>query len=245
MYTEFVAMSGDLLRMRRFVGACALGGSLMLGGLRVAVAQAAPPPASRPPAKTADPQVYRNAVFGFRYKIPYGWVERTEEMREHAVEEKAEPDGAADADPTSSNGKAGTRAKSARRKTASDVLLAVFERPPAAAGEGVNSAVVIAAESTAGYPGLKTAEDFLAPLTELTTAQGLKVEGDASAMTIHGRELVRADFTKALTEKVMMYQSTLTLVVKGQIVSFTFIGGSADEVEELVEGLGFGGSRGK
>jgi hypothetical protein len=236
-------MSEYLLRMRRVIWVCVLGAGLMFGGLRVAVAQgsAPPPPAAGAPAKAADAQVYRDVSFGFRYKIPFGWVERTEEMRAPAAEETTEPGGGADS--TSSNAKAGTRARSARSKATSDVLLAVFERPPAAAGEGVNSAVVIAAESAAGYPGLKTAEDFLGPLTELTTAQGFKVEGDPSAVTIDGRELVRADFTKALTEKVMMYQSTLAMVAKGQIVSFTFIAGSAGEVEELMEGLGFG--RGK
>lgn len=243
MYTEFIVMSGGIYRMWRLVGACVLGAVLIVVGSRISAAQNAP--VAGAPEKAADAQVYRNALFGFRYKIPFGWVERTEEMRERAPEEKAEPDAGSGADSTSSNAKAGSRAKSARSKAASDVLLAVFERPPAAAGEGVNSAVVIAAESVAGYPGLKTAEDFLGPLTELTTAQGFKVEGDPSAVTIDGRELVRADFTKALTEKVMMYQSTLAMVAKGQIVSFTFIAGSADEVEELVEGLSFAGGRGK
>ena len=32
------------------------------------------PPASKP---AEDSQLYRNATFGFRYRIPYGWVERT------------------------------------------------------------------------------------------------------------------------------------------------------------------------
>ena len=37
-----------------------------------------------------------------------------------------------------------------------------------------------------------------------------------------------------------MHQSTLVMIEKGYVVSFTFIGGSEDEVDELVEGLSFG-----
>jgi hypothetical protein len=37
-----------------------------------------------------------------------------------------------------------------------------------------------------------------------------------------------------------MWQSTLVVLVRGYAVSFTFIGGTEDEVEELVEGLSFG-----
>jgi hypothetical protein len=37
-----------------------------------------------------------------------------------------------------------------------------------------------------------------------------------------------------------MWQSTLVVLVRGYAVSFTFIGGTEDEVEELVEGLRFG-----
>jgi hypothetical protein len=38
-----------------------------------------------------------------------------------------------------------------------------------------------------------------------------------------------------------MRQTTLVLLSKGQIVSFTFIAGSEDEVDDLIEGLHFGG----
>lgn len=206
-------------------------------------------PKGTPPAPKAPPeeQLYRNATFGFRYKIPYGWVERTEEMREPAAESKVDSANAPDTNSSSSNSKAASGSKSARDKSAknkvsdlSDVLLAVFERPPQAAGEGVNSAVVIASEPAAAYPGLKKAEDFLGPLTELTAAQGFKAKGDSAIVEIDARELVRGDFSKPLTDKLTMYQSTLVLLAKGQIVSFTFVAGSEDEIDELIEGLRFG-----
>lgn len=165
-------------------------------------------------SKQADAaQIYRNSTFGFRFRIPYGWVDRTKEMQN---------------DNESGQG---------------EVLLAVFERPPQAAGDTVNSAVVIAAESAASYPGLKSAEDYLGPLTELTTSKGFKAAADPSSVTIDSRQLVRADFVKPLNEKLTMHQSTLALLAKGQIVSFTFIAGSEDEISDLIEGLAFSPSK--
>ncbi len=42
-----------------------------------------------------------------------------------------------------------------------------------------------------------------------------------------------------------MHQSTLILLAKGQIVSFTFIAGSEDEIDDLIEGLHFRGMQPK
>ena len=126
-----------------------------------------------------------------------------------------------------------------------EVLLAVFERPPQAAGETINSAVVIASENTTAYPGLKKAEDYLGPLTELTTSKGFKAEGNPAEVEIDLRRLVRVDFSRALNEKLTMHQSNLVLVTKGQIVSFTFIADSADGVNDLIEGLDFSSSKPK
>ena len=55
------------------------------------------------------------------------------------------------------------------------VLLAVFERPPEAMGDTVNSAVVIASESEKSYPGLKSAVDYFGPLEEVTKSKGFQV----------------------------------------------------------------------
>ncbi len=185
--------------------------------------------ASQPPRKptaapkpSEDAQLFRSPTFGFRYEIPYGWVDRTKDMREQQAAEK--PD-----------------AKDANDKAAAsgEVLLAVFERPPDAAGETINSAVVIAAESAAAYPGLKRAEDYLGPLTELATAKGFKAEGDPSMVEIDGRQLVRADFSNPLNNKLTMRQTTLVLLTKRQLVSFTFIAGTEDELDDLVDRLHF------
>jgi hypothetical protein len=37
-----------------------------------------------------------------------------------------------------------------------------------------------------------------------------------------------------------MFQSTLAMIERGEIVSFTFVGGSRDEVGGLIERLKFG-----
>jgi hypothetical protein len=165
---------------------------------------------AKPSTRNEDAQLYRNTTFGFRYLIPYGWVDRTQEMHEGNEAGKAE------------------------------VLLAVFERPPEATGDSINSAVVVASESVASYPGLKKAEDYLGPLTELATAKGFKAVGEAYGLEVESRQLLRADFVKPLGDKLTMRQCTLVLIAKGQILSFTFIAGSEDELDDVMDGLHFG-----
>ena len=175
----------------------------------------------KPTAKptSEDAQLYRNTTFGFRYQIPYGWVDRTKDLREEETHDQ--PDAQ----------------DKAKHSAKGEVLLAVFERPPEAAGETINSAVVIAAESAASYPGIKKAEDYLGPLTELTTSKGFKAEGEPSVIEIDARQLVRADFSKPLNDKLTMRQATLVLLAHGQIVSFTFIAGSEEELDGLIDRL--------
>jgi hypothetical protein len=197
-------------------------------------AQTKPAPSAKS-APAEDSLLYRNTTFAFRYQIPYGWVDRTKEMQD-------------------SDQKDATKAQ---------VLLAVFERPPQAIGATINSAVVIASESTASYPGLKKAEDYLGPLTELATANGFKAEGEPYELEVESRALLRVDFTKTIggkagvdsspngapandptaRDKLTMRQCTLVMLAKGQIVSFTFIAASDEELDDLMDGLHFGAAK--
>jgi hypothetical protein len=156
---------------------------------------------------------YRDSEFAFTYKIPFGWVDRTKQMQ----------DDSADA-------------------AKSKLLLAVFERPPEVTGDTVNSALVITAESATSYPGLKTAADYLGPLTELTTSKGFKSDGGPYQFSVGTTPLVRADFVKNLG-KITMHQSSLILLRKGFVLSFTFIAGTEDELDELIEKLSFGAAK--
>jgi len=181
---------------------------------QVAAQTAQPPTASK--AATPEPGevtagVYHNVSFGFTYKLPYGWVDRTPEMREASTD----------------------AAKSM-------VLLGVFERPPEANGEGVNAAVVFAAESASSYPGLKDAAQYFGPLGEVTTARGLTATDEPYEFPVDAKAIVRRDFTKQFGGGSRMHQSTLAWLARGYVVSFTFIAGSDDAVQELVEGLNFG-----
>jgi hypothetical protein len=155
--------------------------------------------------------VYRNASFGFSYKLPYGWVDRTVEMREAATDPAKET-----------------------------VLLGVFERPPEANGEGVNSGVVIAAESAASYPGLKSAAQYFGPLEEITKARGLTPTNEPYEFPVDGMPIVRRDFVKEFGGGASLHQSTLAWLAKGYVVSFTFIGSSDEEAQRLLEELKFG-----
>ena len=118
-------------------------------------------------------------------------------------------------------------------------MLAVFERPPDAPGETINSAVVIAVENLASYPGLKTPADYFGPITEIAEQQGFKAEAGPYSFAVGAKQLVRGDFSK-MRGKLPMRQSSLVMIEKGNIISFTFIGGSEDEVEDLINSLNFG-----
>ena len=120
------------------------------------------------------------------------------------------------------------------------VLLAAFSRPPEATAEDVNSSILIAAESAALYPGLKDAAQYFGPVTEVAKTQGFEVVNEPYKFLIETNAgpntLVRADFQKNVGTRVMR-QSTLVTLAHGYAVSFTFIAGTEEEVEELIQGL--------
>jgi hypothetical protein len=69
-------------------------------------------------------------------------------------------------------------------------------------------------------------------------AQGFEVVEEPYEFVVGTKKLVRGDFQKDVGSRVMR-QSTLVVLARGYAISFTFIGGTEDEVEELVEGLSF------
>jgi hypothetical protein len=123
-------------------------------------------------------------------------------------------------------------------KDAGKVLLAVFERPPEAIGDTINSAVTIASENISTYPGLKTAADYFGPVTELTKGMDLKPVNPPYEVIIGSRHLVRVDFKKEIGS-LTMYWTSLAMLVKGQVVSFTLVGSSEDEIEDLAGRISF------
>ena len=195
---------------------------LGIAGLSVLWAAAQPQKSAPHPRAAAacgplDVQSFRCPKFGFTYKVPFGWVDRTSDLQEDAQE-------AAD--------------KTAPR-SGSQTLLAVFERPPDAPGETINSAVVIAAENLASYPGLKTAADYFGPITEIAGQQGFKAADGPYSFSVGAKQLVRGDFSK-MRGKLEMRQSSLVMIEKGNVISFTFLAGSEDEIEDLINSLSFG-----
>jgi hypothetical protein len=169
--------------------------------------------------------VYRNKTLALSCKIPEGWVLRTDEMNT-----PQEPQVEAEKD------------KSAQSPaSAPKVLLAAFSRPPEARAEDVNSSILIAAEPTASYPGLKDAAQYFGPLTEVAKAQGFTIDEDPYEIAFGPKTLVRGDFHKDVGSRVMR-QSTLAMLSHGYAVSITIIAGTEDEVEELIDGLTFSSS---
>ena len=190
-------------------------------------------PARNPPAAESalDPgtvtnNIYRNKTLALSCRIPLGWVLRTEEM--NAPEPKQEEAQSTKAD----------SAPAPASSTASRVLLAAFSRPPEARAEDVNSSVLIAAEPTASYPGLKDAAQYFGPLTEVAKAQGFSIDEDPYDFAVGTKNLVRGDFHKDVGTRVMR-QSTLAMLSHGYAISITVIAGTDDDVEELIDGLSF------
>jgi len=172
---------------------------------------------------TVSAGVYRNTAFGFTCKIPAGWVLRTQEMN------------ARDDESAKSAENAGPTGR---------VLIAAFSRPPEARAEDVNGSILIAAESAASYPGLKDAAQYFGPVMEVAKAQGFEMDDEPYDFTVGTKTLVRGDFQKDVGTRVMR-QSTLVMLARGYAVSVTFIGGTEDEVEELIKGLNFASNTNK
>lgn len=181
-------------------------------------------------------QILSCPKFGFSYKVLFGWVDRTADMQQ----DESLPDQTA-----SESSKATSPAADHPKLASSDsskTLLAVFERPPAAPGDTIDSAVVIAAEPLANYHGIKTAADYFSPITELAEQRGFKVINEPHVFVLGAKRLVRGDYSKK-RGKLTMWQSSLVMIEKGYIVSFTFIGGGEDEVNELISDLTFSAGR--
>jgi hypothetical protein len=178
-------------------------------------------------------QVLRCPKFGFTYKVIFAWVDRTADMQQ----DESLPDQSTNAAPTNPTSGTSDQPKPAS-SASSETVLAVFERPPAAPGDTINSAAVIAAEPLANYHGIKTAADYLNPISELAEQRGFKAANQPYAFSLETKQLARADFSKE-RGKLTMWQSSLVMIDKGYIVSFTFVGGSQDEVDDLIANLAF------
>ena len=148
------------------------------------------------------------------------WVLRTDEMNTHS---DSATGGDKSAQPSAAPGR---------------VLLAAFSRPPLAHGEDVNSSILIAAENVAAYPGLTDPAQYFGPIDEITKAQGFDVDADPYEFAVGAKTLIRSDFEKDVGSRVM-HQSTLVMLAHDYAVSLTFIGGTEDEVEELISNLSF------
>jgi len=174
--------------------------------------------------------VYRNKSLALSCKIPPGWVLRTDELNARAEkqeEEKKEKEETKEDQPATPASSAGAK-----------VLLAAFSRPPEARAEDVNSSILIAAESVASYPGLTEAAQYFFPLTEVAKAQGFTPDEDPYEIAVSTKPLARADFHKDVGTRVM-HQSTLAMLAHGYAISITVIGGTDDEVEDLIDSLTF------
>ncbi|HXZ40007.1 MAG TPA: hypothetical protein VEG68_04655, partial [Terriglobales bacterium] len=68
---------------------------------------------------------------------------------------------------------------------------------------------------------------------------GLKPVNEPYEFPVDGKPIVRQDFIKQISN-IGMHQSTLAMLIKGYVLSFTFIGNSDEEVQGLIEWLKIG-----
>jgi len=181
--------------------------------------------------------VYRNKTLAFSCKIPEGWVLRTDEINARDEKEGREKEGK-EKEGSEKEAQDSAVPQPAASSAGAKVLLAAFSRPPDARAEDVNASILIAAESVASYPGLEEAAQYFGPLTEVAKAQGFTLDENPYDIAIGSKTLVRGDFHKDVGTRVMR-QSTLTMLSHGYAISITVIGGTDDEVEDLVDGLTF------
>jgi hypothetical protein len=163
--------------------------------------------------------------------VPFGWVDRTEEMQASPEE--------ASAPPADSENRKTDESAPGSHASGGKTVLAVFQRPPEASGATINSAVIIAAEAASDYPKVKSAADYFGPLAEIAEQRGLKMDGDPYAFAVGLKQLVRGDFGGG-SGKTAVHQTSLVTIDKGYILSFTFVSSSDDEIDDLISALSFG-----
>jgi hypothetical protein len=185
--------------------------------------------------------VYRNKTLGLICKVPAGWVLRTEEMntQDSGQEANIDPTEAVTEKDQTAHPVAKGATTMGHPLSGGRVLLAAFSRPPEARGDDVNASILIAVESAATYPGLKDAAQYFGPITEVAKAQGFAVDEEPYEYAVGTKTLVRGDFHKDVGTRVMR-QSTLAILAHGYAVSITMIGGTEDQLEELIDGMSFG-----
>ena len=168
-------------------------------------------------------QVLHCPKLGFTYKVPFGWVDRTQDLQRA---------------PGGSTQQTAESNEQEKDKISGKTLLAVFERPPGTAGEPINSAVIIAIEARSSYPTIKTAADYFGPLADIAEQRGLKMDIDPYSFAVGSKQVVRGDFAGG-SDKSPVRQTSLVILETNYILSFTFLSGSDDEIDSLVESLSF------
>ena len=165
-------------------------------------------------------QLFKCPKFGFTVRVPFGWVHRTDDMQGKT---ESVPDGSV-----------GQTAE----QSGSQLLLAIFERPPEVVGNTINSAIVISTEPLASYPGIKSAADYFSQISDTAREHGFSVASEPYHFLVGSRRLIRGDFSRQL-DKLTMWQSSLVMIENHSIVAFTFIAGSDEEIDDLLEQLSF------
>ncbi len=167
---------------------------------------------------TVQNGIYRNSALGIECAVPAGWVLQTEAI---------------------SQAESGVKGNSV-------VLFSAFARAPHTSGAGVNSSILIAAESRASNPEVSTALEYLVLVKEAAHLGGLELTQPPRATQAGQRTLWRADFASDPEpgSGPGSYQISEVMLARGYFVSFTFVAGGREAAESLLANLHFTPPRG-
>jgi hypothetical protein len=163
--------------------------------------------AARPDAGWIENNVYHNEFFGLECAVPAGWVVQTPEM---ATGEQVP-------------GK-------------QIVLLSAFARPPQS-GNGVDPAVLLAAEAQGDGSGADTPLEYLVAVKEAAARSGMELAEPPRPIRAGAQVLWRAEFTSEPGSTPPRYQVTEVLLRRGYFVSFTVLAAAEPEAEDLLARL--------
>ena len=116
------------------------------------------------------------------------------------------------------------------------VLLSAFARPPQT-GNGVDPAVLLAAEAPGEASGADTPLEYLVAVKEAAGRSGMELAEPPRAIRADAQVVWRADFTSEPGSALPRYQVTEVLLRRGYFVSYTVLVTAQPEAEDLLARL--------
>ncbi len=172
--------------------------------------------------------VYRSDFFGFQYALPQGWTVHGEETQKAIMDTGKELIAGDD------------QAKRSMMEAASKrtfQLLTVFEYP-LGTPEKSNRSIQLIAENVAFAPGIQTGKDYILNLRKVLADSQMQTEfeGEPSEQNLDGITFYRQSMLMKVGSRPV-YEAYYGAILKGYALSFIFVGGTKEGLEEATRSL--------